>query len=489
MSTRAIKISALVAGGIVLSVVLFVCSLQWGPGVHYDSIYYMNGADNISAGKGYTASFAGEHAKTITTFPPLTSYVLSIFENLGNLKYAVVNSLFFCIFVITSYFTVKQFANGKDTYLVIALFAACISPPVLDAFSWIQSEVVFLPAVFLSIYGLSKYCSKGKSRDLIWSGAFMGLALMTRYAGAIVALSVTPSILLAGKTTIGRRIKNAVVFLALSFLPLAMCFIWHVHGKNPASTRPFDFKAIGAEKLMQLVYTLDGSFVPGSDRFRVFTGQEYVVLFAIIMVLLALFVSRRKELTLSRQAESGLLPYFLVVFVYPLLLIILMATMDSTLVLDMRLLSVSIISLYVVLFYLSKKYVGKKLFKSIAMFWVLIFVIHYAGFMYYFYDNGRGDVSRKYINTKIVNIILNDNGVVYTNKIQAGYYLVGKRARPDKQLLSGNGSSEHGLLLCFASEDSLVLSSMKWSSQRDCEVPREAVHVVDGDYVDLYSIN
>ena len=170
-------------GLVALSAVLL---LGWltprGAGVGPTSIVYLAGAKSLLDGTGYVL---GEEA--ITHFPPLYSWFLAVLGLTGMELVAAARWLNAGLLGINVGLVGLLVARATGFQSLAAVSAAALyflsALPLLILHTMAWSEPLFLALVLTGLGLLTLYVERPSRRSLLGSALFLGLAVVTRYAG------------------------------------------------------------------------------------------------------------------------------------------------------------------------------------------------------------------------------------------------------------------------------------------------------------------
>ncbi len=188
---------ALFAIGLAGSLALYLSS-PYGLGLVSDSVAYVNGAENIAAGNGYTQTASGGIYKPISGFPPMLSIVLAPISllDLDVLKSArLLIVMLFGVDVILVGLLVYRISRS----MVFSLFGAALlalSDILLEVYLYLLSEPLFITLMLAAFLFFSFYFDYRRSRWLLLSGLALGLATLTRLPGLWVLASIVLTILI-----------------------------------------------------------------------------------------------------------------------------------------------------------------------------------------------------------------------------------------------------------------------------------------------------
>ena len=149
-----------------------------------DENAYLKAGRHLSAERTWTTRDTIKH-------PPLTYYVHGfilkpfIFENdKEHLFYARLCMLGFPLLLSLFLFKWANEVYGLKAAF-FALFLLCLSPNFIAHSRWITTDVPLASTSFIATYYLWKSFKAEKIRYVIFSGIFLGLALLTKYTAAL----------------------------------------------------------------------------------------------------------------------------------------------------------------------------------------------------------------------------------------------------------------------------------------------------------------
>ncbi len=279
----------LVAGLLLATAVAGTAFLLWltphGIGLYYDSMEYLEAAENCAAGKGLGRVTCSTF-KPLTRYPPLYPLLLAV-SRIAQVDVAVaahyMSAMSLGLVSILVGASVWRVTRSRILMLAGACLAV-VSPPVLNVFSWAMSEPLYLVLLLSSILVMDVYLISGRRLDLVSSAALSGLLFLTRYVGALPILANTVFLL---AQAVRRRIswRDVGTYLVVSCVPMV---VWLARGVlvagNPTS-RILAFHLPERQVLRQGANTIIGWFVP-VGAFR--SEEEIAAALAGIGVVLAI---------------------------------------------------------------------------------------------------------------------------------------------------------------------------------------------------------
>ena len=268
-------------------VLAILYSTSWGVGMGHDQLGYIQGAQNLARGQGYSHFTPMGELKPTMQWPPLYSLTLSLFETVGINVFAGARWLNALLFGI-NIFLVGYLAYLKTDlwHAVFGSFLILTSTVVLYVHTMAFSEPLYIFLGLAGLYFLDRYLTNSKSYFLIFSAATMGAAALTRYMGVTLMATLCVSILLFGKRALRRRFVDCFIAGFVASLPL---LIWMVRNRlvtGQTSTRQLQIHLIKARHVRQGLYTIALWFMP--ERFL--SSSMALILFAVVGIVIGLFL-------------------------------------------------------------------------------------------------------------------------------------------------------------------------------------------------------
>ena len=200
-------------------------STPYGLGLVNDSAYYIEGADNLLAGKGYVRTSGGGEVKPITHFPPFFSIMLAAFSLSGLELLPAARWLVTLLFGLTILLTglSAQRISRSPVFGLLGAFLLASSDVFLGVFSMALSEPLFLALMLAAFLALANGLERPSWGWLACAGVLLSLTTLTRYAGASLYLVAILAVLLFQRVRAARPWK-ALGWLLAGGLPLPL--IW-----------------------------------------------------------------------------------------------------------------------------------------------------------------------------------------------------------------------------------------------------------------------
>ena len=209
---------------------ILVRTASYGPAVTYDSSFLLSTTVNFLAGEGWR-SFTGY---PLVGWSPLFPLLLAAFGWVGIDPLEAgrwLNAAAFGLTILAAGCWLRSNLRSRGLALV-ATASITASLPLSDIASHLLIDALFVLFTLLALMQLAAVLNRKMDAPLLGTAVFTALAALTRYPGVIL-IGVGVWLLLVGRTLpLAARLKDAVVFGAISSLPLAgvLTHNWAVSG-------------------------------------------------------------------------------------------------------------------------------------------------------------------------------------------------------------------------------------------------------------------
>ena len=209
---------------------ILVRTATYGATVAWDSPYFLSTALNFLAGEGWR-DFTGY---PLVGWPPLVPLLLAASSWVGIDPLAAgrwVHAAAFGWILLAAGLYLHSHLRSRLLGLTATAILAT-SLPLAQFVSHFETEPLFVLFTLLALIQLASFLNRGARTSLWWAAVCTALAALTRYPG-VVLIGVGVLLLLGRRTRpLAARLKDAVVFGAVSSLPLAgvLAHNWAVSG-------------------------------------------------------------------------------------------------------------------------------------------------------------------------------------------------------------------------------------------------------------------
>ena len=205
--------------------IIQIFSKHSGIGVSPDSVTYISAARHLLEGHGFLAF----DNSPVVDFPagyPFFLATLSFITRLDALQYGpLLNGFLFGGLIYLSGTVMNGFSHTSKWYKRVLLSCLVLSPALLEVYSMLWSETLFLLLLILFTISIKKYLEKLTEKWLFISAILVSLACVTRYAAIVLVGIGLFLIFFEGKPAWGRRIRHCFYFGIVSLLLLVINLI------------------------------------------------------------------------------------------------------------------------------------------------------------------------------------------------------------------------------------------------------------------------
>ncbi|WP_214071022.1 hypothetical protein [Mucilaginibacter sp. dw_454] len=187
-----------------------------GVGISPDSIMYASTATNIQA----HWSLMTFNETPLVFFPVFYPFFLAVIQFITRVDPftagSVINSCLFAGVILITGWMLAKFITHSRIYKWLILAAIILSPALLQIYSFLWSETLFIFLVMLFILNYHHYLQKQTTTRLLLTALVAALACITRYAGITLIGTGALMLLLDTKLPTKRKIKHIALFCLLS---------------------------------------------------------------------------------------------------------------------------------------------------------------------------------------------------------------------------------------------------------------------------------
>ena len=413
-----------VGAGLFSAFALWVSFDSWGIGVVHDSVFYLSGADNLSAGRGLMWNAGGEELRPLVHFPPGYSIVLAA---LGGTPASALRaaSAIQITALATTVVLIGQlifFGSGNRAVSLLGAAIAGASPILFERYLDVRSEPMFLVFLLGSLAALIRFLQTEDDRLLWGAGALTAAAGAFRYAGLAALGAGVLSLLIVNRGEMKDRVIASARFALIPTAVFAVIATRNFLLSGTVTNRVVAFHPPGASVFRQGAASISEWILPPS----VDPVVRIAVLAAIGMVAVLLVRHRKGGFWLL-----AILAVYAIT--YSVSLIVSLTFFDGSIRLDNRILVIPYIYFLVAGFTVLGK---ARLFlgpMALALLPILgIYMIRTADFVADSRSLGRGFTSRAWRSSPTIELLDagSPSGAVYSNEAQAIYSLLGISAYP-----------------------------------------------------------
>ena len=197
-------------------VIILLFTRYGGIGISPDSVVYSTAAEHLkTAGK-----FTDFTQSPVIDFPFFYPFFLSIVMRVTSLKPLVfgayLNAFLFATVIYVAGYMMEQFTHRSKWYKAAILSCIALSPALLEDYSMLWSETVFILLLLFFMMAMHRYFQSHSHRALIAAATITAVACITRYAGVTIIATGGIVILLDTKLEWRKKIIHLLLFSCIS---------------------------------------------------------------------------------------------------------------------------------------------------------------------------------------------------------------------------------------------------------------------------------
>jgi len=204
--------------------IIFLFTRHSGIGVCPDGVVYTTAAENLRA----TGKYIDFTHEPVIDFPAFYSIFLSGAMWLSGLKPLIfapfLNAFLFAAIIYLTGAIMEHFEYKSKWYKAAILSCVVLSPGLLEDYSMMWSETLFILFLLLFMMAMYRYLQAGSKKALMAAAIITSVACITRYAGITIIATGGIIILLNNKLSIKRRLVDGLIFGAVGPLLLIINF-------------------------------------------------------------------------------------------------------------------------------------------------------------------------------------------------------------------------------------------------------------------------
>ena len=198
---------------------ILVRTATYGAAVGPMAPFFLSTVMNLLAGEGWR-DFTGD---PLVLWPPLFPLLLAAFGWVGIEPLEAgrwVNAAAFGLTILVAGCWLRS--NLRSQWLALAPTAIiAASLPLSHWASYLLTEALFVLFTLLALMQLATFLNRRTTAPLWWAAVFTALAALTRYPGVVLIGTGVLVLLVRRARPLAARLKDAVVFGAVSSMPLA----------------------------------------------------------------------------------------------------------------------------------------------------------------------------------------------------------------------------------------------------------------------------
>jgi hypothetical protein len=287
----------------------------WGPWAFSDSAAYLSAARNIKAGNGAIIQNSNESFSPVTEFPPFFPFFLSIITPFNGdflLTSRWLNIVLFAISIFTmALICYRSFGKLFPTFLASLLFA--FSPLMLDTFTGLMSEPLFITLLLLLVLFLLEFINTEKPAFLIPIFLISFLLPLVRYAGIFFVLCFGFCLFLLRKKDSQKKHQVIPLYIMVALLPIGLWFLNQYRQLNKVGGKRFviniSYLKTIFQSALQEFNIIKGWFPYSGIYTSEIINQVIIILFSFLFIL-AFFLGLSATIRKRPNKENKVLILF-----------------------------------------------------------------------------------------------------------------------------------------------------------------------------------
>ena len=214
--TRYLKNSDSLIAAFIGFYAIYLFTKYSGVGLSPDSIMYASTATNIQA-HGSLLTF---NKTPLVFFPVFYPFFLGLIQLISRTDPiaagAVINASLFGAVIFTSGWLMSHFRAQSVIYKWLILAAIILSPGLLEIYTYLWSETLFILEVLIFFIVYQRYQQTHNLKALLAVALVSAIACITRYAGVTVIGTGGLMLLLDNKLLVKKKITHILIYSAFS---------------------------------------------------------------------------------------------------------------------------------------------------------------------------------------------------------------------------------------------------------------------------------
>jgi len=205
--------------------IIFLFTRHSGIGVCPDGVVYTTAAESLRT-TGKYVDFTHGPVIDFPAFYPMFLSAMMWLTGLKPLAFApFLNAFLFATIIYLAGVIMEQFEYKSRWYKVGILSCIVLSPGLLEDYSMMWSETVFILFLLLFMMAMNRYLRTASNKALIMAAAVTSVACITRYAGITIVATGGIMILLNNKLSLRKRLIDGLIFGLIGSLLLVINFV------------------------------------------------------------------------------------------------------------------------------------------------------------------------------------------------------------------------------------------------------------------------
>jgi hypothetical protein len=193
-------------------IIIYLFARHGGVGISPDSVAYISTARNFADGDGFVL-FDGKPLVAFPLFYPLFLASVMTITQLDILSCTpLLNGIMFALVIFLSGILMSRFTAQSRIYKIVLLTVITLSPALIEIYSMLWSETLFILLTLIFFFSLRPYLVKLTVSSLILSAVVVAMAFDTRFVGITLVATGFILIVLNRETSWKTRLLHSTIF-------------------------------------------------------------------------------------------------------------------------------------------------------------------------------------------------------------------------------------------------------------------------------------
>jgi hypothetical protein len=230
-----------------------------------DSLNYVEGARNIVAGNGYSASIPPAPREPIVHFPPLYPMAIAAVDAVIHKPYPAARWVSILCFAGSAFLICAMVWRATGGNFLAGLAAGIlftVNPTLIWQFTEPLSETIFILLALAGQTALIEALTRNRLNWLLVAALFLGATVAARYSGIVWIATGALTVLFCARGGVVARLGRAILFGVVSMLPGVAMAIRNRLVSGSSTGRSLGMHAVSAGHLLDGMQTIAGWFLP-----------------------------------------------------------------------------------------------------------------------------------------------------------------------------------------------------------------------------------
>ena len=220
--TRLLKNLDLIVFPVAAFYLVYLYTKYSGIGISPDSIMYTSAARSLHT-NGSLITFNNTAITDFPVFYPFFLWLILAITGVDPIAASpVIDGILFASLLFLSGYIIKRFNPTSWVYNWLILAAAVLSPALLQVYTYLWSETLFIVVILVFVIVARQYFTGHTLKQLLIFALMASVSSITRYAGVTLIGTGGLLLLMDRQLNIKIKIKHIVIYSITSCLPLVL---------------------------------------------------------------------------------------------------------------------------------------------------------------------------------------------------------------------------------------------------------------------------